>query len=136
MLFELIKIGKKVLHILCGMGAATNDGMETADILKKILDGSAMRHRALANNIANAETPGYGRRDVTFISELKSAIESGDVKSVKSLEPELTTDRRGEGIELEKEFAALAQNQLLYQTSAELLSRKYAGLRKAITGRV
>ena len=35
---------------------------------KKMLDASHIRHEALSNNIANAETPGYKRRDlpVTF----------------------------------------------------------------------
>jgi flagellar basal-body rod protein FlgB len=110
--------------------------METINVLKQLLDGSAMRHQALANNIANAETPGYCRRDVSFISELKSAIQSGNPASIESVTPKMETSRKGEGVRLEKEFAALSENQLLYQTSADLLSRKYAGLRKAISGKL
>jgi len=117
-------------------GLLQNGDMDKNVILEYILDGSAMRHRALANNIANAETPGYSRRDVSFMDELKDAIESGDPESIASLTPKLETARKGEGVQLEKEFSALAENQLLYQTSADLLSRHYAGLRKAISGKV
>jgi flagellar basal-body rod protein FlgB len=122
--------------VRCGTRPAKNEGMDTINVLKQLLDGSAMRHRALANNIANAETQGYRRRDVSFIAELKSAIESANPESITAVKPELKASRKSEGIQLEKEFAALSENHLLYQTSADLLSRKYAGLRKAISGKI
>ena len=43
-------------------------------LLKQVLDGTTAKNRALANNIANATTPGYHRRDVVFASELDRRI--------------------------------------------------------------
>jgi flagellar basal-body rod protein FlgB len=104
-------------------------------LLKQVLDGTTARNRALANNIANATTAGYRRRDVEFLSELKSAMKGEHGKDVASWKPEMKTSRREIPIRLEKEFALLAENQLLYQTTAEVLSRRYSGLRAAILGR-
>lgn len=111
-------------------------GMNRIDqLLKQVLDGSSMRHRALANNIANAGVEGYRRRDVDFISELKSAMKSRDNQAVPQWRPTVQTERRSEPIRMESEFAALAENQLLYTTSAEALSRRYGIMRRAILGR-
>ena len=104
-------------------------------VLKHILDGSAMRNRALANNIANADTPGYKRREVDFMSELRSAMESREPSDLSTWRPNMTTARRDHPIRLESEFAALSENQLLYHTSSDVLSRRYARLRTAIFGR-
>lgn len=47
---------------------------QTIDVLAKALDGHAMRHKAIASNIANAETPGFKRVDVGFEDTLKQVI--------------------------------------------------------------
>ena len=36
------------------------------DILAQLLDVSELRHRVLSQNIANVNTPGYHRLDVSF----------------------------------------------------------------------
>lgn len=48
---------------------------QTMDVLAKALDGHAMRHKAIASNIANAETPGFKRMDVAFEDALKQVID-------------------------------------------------------------
>ncbi len=48
---------------------------QTVDLLTRGLDYSAERHKLLANNVANAETPGYKRQDVTFDQMLAEARE-------------------------------------------------------------
>lgn len=111
-------------------------GMDAVNtLLKQVLDGAALRNQALANNIANANTAGYRRRDVTFLSELKEAMESGDKRAVSQWRPKMSAARREQPIRLEREFAALAENQLLYTTSADVLARRYNTLRSAIFGR-
>lgn len=50
------------------------DAIDT--LLTQVLDGTATRNRALVNNIANADTAGYRRRDVVFASELDKQIGS------------------------------------------------------------
>ena len=47
----------------------------TGEVVAKALDGVTMRHKALASNMANAETPGYHRQDVKFEGELTHALQ-------------------------------------------------------------
>lgn len=108
---------------------------EINTLLRNVLDGTAMRHQALAANVAHAQSPSYRRRDVPFQAELKAAVESGNREKLAQWRPGIKVDSRGGPIQLEQEFAAMAENQLLYATSAEALSRRYARLRSAIFGR-
>ena len=52
------------------------------NVLDKAADASWMRNEAIANNIANATTPGYKRQDVAFEAELKRALGQDDCKSM------------------------------------------------------
>lgn len=110
------------------------DAMNT--LLRQVLDGAALRNRALANNIANADTTGYRRRDVAFLSELSEALKSNEKNALSEWRPTMTTARREQPVRLEKEFAALSENQVLYQTTADILTRRYSRLRSAISGRL
>jgi len=42
--------------------------------LERALDGYALRHEAIANNIANVNTPGYVRQEVNFEATLHQAM--------------------------------------------------------------
>jgi flagellar basal-body rod protein FlgB len=46
----------------------------TGEAIAKALDGETMRHKALASNLANAETPNYHRQDVKFEAQLAYAL--------------------------------------------------------------
>jgi flagellar basal-body rod protein FlgB len=47
----------------------------TSDVISKSLDGHYARQKAIVSNIANAETPGYNYRNVTFQDDLRRALE-------------------------------------------------------------
>ena len=70
----------------------------TSAVLTKVLDGTATRQRALSNNIANAETPGYRRQDVDFATQLRDIIDrSGNdpqaiVRAVEAVAVEMSED--------------------------------------------
>lgn len=129
----------------------------TIDALTVAMQGGLARNRAIANNIANAETPGYARLDVSFEGALAGAIaeerssRAGDARSLPAafrsgLEGEGVVPRLGgpdgagamrvDGGEIDPdaEMAALATNQLTYQTVTGLLDKKLALIRTAITG--
>jgi len=57
--------------------------------VKKMMDVSAMRHAAIASNIANVSTPGYKRVDLSksFEDELKSRIGARDTDAVVAAMP-------------------------------------------------
>src|SRR5262245_16403837 len=61
---------------------------------KKMLDATVLRHGAIANNLANLETPNYKRLDVasTFSAQLQQAMASQDSAQVANLRPSLATD--------------------------------------------
>ena len=40
------------------------------NVLDKAADASALRNKAIANNLANIDTPGYKRQDVSFAANL------------------------------------------------------------------
>lgn len=54
------------------------------DLLELGLDGASLRQKALANNIANVNTPDYKRKDVDFISTLKSIVDKSNNQPARS----------------------------------------------------
>ena len=116
----------------------------TAVILAKVLDGTAVRQRALTNNIANAETPGYRRHDVDFATQLREIISRPGhdpraiIRAVDAVAVEMNEDATaprkldGNSVNIEREMVELAQNSLQYETSAQMLMMKIRGLKYAI----
>jgi flagellar basal-body rod protein FlgB len=112
--------------------------------MKKLLDATAMRHEAIASNLANIETPGYQRMDVnpSFNAELNQAMRAGDSASLAGLSPSLTVDanavantRDGNTVQLEKELMNLNQNTVAHALETQLVTGQLLRLRLAITGR-
>ncbi len=117
----------------------------TSKSLAKTLDASALRQRAISNNIANVETPGYRRSYVAFEDELR-AIMNGDSghdrrKAINELEPIRQTDMLspgradGNNVNIDAEIADLAKNSLKYKATVTILEARGAMLRAAIQGR-
>lgn len=110
------------------------------------------RQRLLAENVANAETPGYRGRDLKptdFTRQLQAATSvqmistnSGHLAGVTQSDPSFQSDRsqpfevtpRGNSVSLEEEMMRVAQNQVDHQTAATLYSRSL-GLIKAAIGK-
>lgn len=111
---------------------------QSIEMLGKLMDITALRQRVLANNLANASTPGFVRKDVLFSDAMAHAINRG--KSVESVQPNVTEDHsgrvneHGNNVSLQKELGEMTQNKLLYNFAAEMTGLKFSGLRKAISG--
>jgi len=111
---------------------------------KRMLDATALRQQAIASNIANLETPGYRRVDLSanFTEELKRAVASGNSEQIAGLRPMLALDptavavnRDGNNVQLEKELLSLSQNSLAHAVETHLVTSGLLKLRAAITGR-
>lgn len=111
---------------------------------KKLLDATALRHEAIASNIANLETPQYRRLDLdpSFHNELRQALSAGDARQLSSLQPAITFDaaavssrRDGNTVELETELLNLNQNTLAHSLETHLITSSLLRLRAAVTGR-
>ena len=135
------------------------DDLTTA-VLTQAMAGYSARNTAIANNIANADTPGYKRVDVSFESALAdagdadrerltmdvgssiSAIDGSDVtRQVDEVAPNVmstdTTTMRvdGSNVDPDDEMARLSANQLASSTVVSLLDKRFSQFRTAITGR-
>jgi flagellar basal-body rod protein FlgB len=111
---------------------------------KKTLDAVAVRQEAIANNIANLETPGYKRVDLSpeFRTELDRACASGNVQDIQSLKPSLAQDttalansKDGNTVSLENEMMQLNQNTMTHTLESQMLSSMLMRLKMAITGK-
>ena len=111
---------------------------------KKTLDAVVLRQDAIANNIANLETPGYKRVDLapSFEMELERACASGDPEEINSLKPTLTIDptaipssRDGNSVHLESELLQLSENEVEHSLETQLISGMLQRMQMAITGK-
>ena len=113
---------------------------EQIEMLKKMVDACAMRHRLLANNIANANTDGFKRQDVDFKAALANAIKSGKPGEISNVQPEVYTDKsskaraNGNNVSIQKEMGSLMDNTMLYKFTTRALSRKFNRLKSVIKG--
>jgi flagellar basal-body rod protein FlgB len=111
---------------------------------KKTLDAIVLRQEAIANNIANLETPGYKRVDLapSFETELERASASGDTAQIDSLKPTLAVDttavassRDGNTVHLQNELMQMNENAMAHSLETQLVSGMLQRMQMAITGR-
>ena len=96
------------------------------------LDGLSLRHKVIASNLANASTPGFKRRQVTFEDQLERAAESG------RFEPKIITDRSpgnadGNNVVPESEVGALLRVELTYQALTRAITHRAQMMRLAMS---
>jgi flagellar basal-body rod protein FlgB len=106
-----------------------------SDALKHILDVAAFRHRVIAQNIANLNTPFYQRLEVAFEDSSNGYGASGDkpVAIVSNEAGEVRAD--GNNVSIEQEMGDLSKNTLLFNLTAQLLASRISASRAAIAGR-
>lgn len=117
-------------------------------LLAKVLDLRSAKQNVIATNIANAETPGFSKKEFLFEDELKQAIQAspGTLTTTHSnhiaLVPENVSSVSGRihevkdktgigdenGVNVDTEMIDLAENELLYETAAQLLKKKFSML--------
>jgi len=133
-----------------------SSSVDPLTIMQKSLDALATQHNAIANNIANIDTPNFKRSVVTFQDQLKMAIDGTPSSTMWRTNPmhmpiqesassldnfqatisainDTVGRNDGNNVDMEMESAALAQNNLLYNALADVTSGYFADLRHAIT---
>ncbi len=111
------------------------------------LDGLSARHSAIADNISNANTPGYKRKIVPFEAALQSAVDRAVSPCSDTacgphqrFVPTTTLDSSGatradlNGVTIEQEMVDLADNAIRYQTLTQYVTGYFAGLKSVIRG--
>jgi flagellar basal-body rod protein FlgB len=114
-------------------------------LARKLLDAAVVRQEAVAANIANAETPGYRRMDVStdFATQLKARLAAGELaSSADTLKPQLVEDPSarslrpdGNSVELEHELLAMNKNAVEHEYLTEIITQNIKQLKMAISGR-
>lgn len=114
-------------------------------LLEKEMDLFAVRNKAIANNIANIETPGYKTVEVSFQNELSNAITDSQnqvqlSKEVEQIQPTIQVEQTGSlasganNVDIDQEMAQLAKNQLQFKLAARLMSDTLSLIDKSING--
>jgi flagellar basal-body rod protein FlgB len=112
------------------------DDLSTSS-LRVAVAGLAARQTAIANNIANIETPGYRARKVKFEEALTSAVARGDSPRgvTPSVQSSLAPTRlNGSNVNLDEETLSHIDTTMRYQLAIRALDGKYGLLREAIKG--
>ncbi len=114
---------------------------KSMNLLEKMLDVSAMKHKVIANNIANINTPGYKKMEVSFSEQLEKALKDTSVNKLDSLQPKIiiskedaseTTRNDGNNVDMDKEVTSLVRNTLSYNIYTQLMAKKVESIKSAI----
>jgi len=127
---------------------------QTMALLSKSLDLRSTNQQVIAANIANAETPGYAPARFEFEQALQEAVKKSTITlattqpnhisplapsvaeahGTVTREPDTTGIGDQNGVSVDDEMLALSQNQLMYETAAQLLKKKMTMLKYAVSG--
>ena len=110
-------------------------------LLSKLLDLTTTKNKVLANNIANANTPGFKKHEVSFQKELVKAVESKNINKIKDIHEKITlsgdksTRKDGNNVDLDKELVSFYHMSDRHNLYLEILSKRFKGMVAAIQGK-
>ena len=91
------------------------------------MSGSMLRQSVLANDLANANTPGFRPEDVNFQQTLASAMANGESPTSVSYAPyaqNVVNSQDGNGVDSDAINAKIAENGLLYQDLTQIAAKR------------
>lgn len=117
--------------------------------LGRFLDVDVARHKLIASNMANVDTPGFRTRDIDFRAELSRASaplpeaqgEGGASYASYSAQPYepvvlqvhgLLERPDGNNVSVERESLLLAETQMKFNLGVQLLKDQFHGISQAI----
>ena len=127
-------------------------GDPTIGALNQSLNLRLMNQNVIASNIANADTPAYRSQALEFERAFREALQaSGGLpaatthpahvgrRRAEDVRPEIGEDPNGvesldgNTVDRADEMARMAENQILYDSSVEMLRKKLGMLKYAVT---
>jgi flagellar basal-body rod protein FlgB len=111
------------------------------ELIEAGLRAEGLRQQAIANNVANLQTPGYRRLDIKFEQLLAKAMESGSELDLEEVEPEVYQPKNtaikpnGNDVNLEAEVGDMVKNNLRQKALIRVLNKKYSQIDLAINNR-
>jgi len=128
---------------------------ESFKVFEKALDIRSKKHKLTASNISNIDTPGYKAFDLIVENELSKISGSSEkMNMIKTHSGHLPSKgqpidnitykvkessqfnlrKDGNTVDLDNEMASMAENSLMYNASAQILTRKFEIIKDAIKG--
>lgn len=113
-----------------------------------------LRNNVITSNIANAETPGYSAKKLDFENALARAVDLEGLNKQVNVEaghfpvstgslsrvradiydnPDASINNDGNTVDLEREMSALAENSTMYKAAIQLMNKKLAALKYAVS---
>jgi flagellar basal-body rod protein FlgB len=124
----------------------------TIQALNQNLNLRLQQQNVISGNIANADTPGYKAKAVSFEQAMRDAMDTGDGVKLETSDPEHFGSRGPEAVQADVyddpngvesldgntvdragEMAKMKENQILYNASIETLRKKLGMLEYGIT---
>lgn len=118
-----------------------NLNIPQSGLLERMMDVAQLRHRLIARNLANVNTPGYHRLDVSFEDAFSHALGRQGETAALHVTPRVvegrgdTARQDGNTVDLDKELANLNKNSLTFNMAAQMLVSRIGMMRSAIVGR-
>jgi flagellar basal-body rod protein FlgB len=127
----------------------------TLPAMLKTMDAAMLRSRTIANNLANVNTPGYRRVEVTFEDHLRDALDKTRLKgsltndrhmqigrkdlsqvNAEAYKPNDPTLASGvNNVDIDTEMAELAQTQIQFNFAAKIAKGSFNKINAAIQGK-
>ncbi len=111
------------------------------DLLAKLADVTTLRHKVLAQNVANVNTPGYRKLKVEFDETLARHVSQHGNSGVEHLVPAIIQDDStparldGNNVDIDGEMMRMNKNTLLNSAYLQILATKMAIMRRSVESR-
>lgn len=98
--------------------------------LEHYMDLVSSRQKLVVSNVANADTPGYRTRDISFEEELQNAVPGSSpvIREVTGLK--IKND--GNNVSIDRESRLLAENDMRFNIASQILKSQIHSLKNAI----
>jgi len=123
--------------------------------IQRLMDAAVAQQGAVAQNLANQNTPGYRRVEVNFDEVLRGITGSNKVvmeqtsqnhrstlgsREATQISPRQSSDPIPRGkinnVDMDAEMANLAKTQLYYDVLAKVMHQRFSHLKESITGKI
>ena len=122
-------------------------------VMKKSLDMMSARQNLISSNISNVDTPGFKASDIDFQGQLREALGSKGGLNLKStnekhfgpdtssigditpdpFEEDAAAKSNGNNVDIDNEMAKMAENQIMYNATVQLMMKRGGTIKAAIT---
>ncbi len=122
-------------------------------MMVKSLNMMSTRQSLISSNISNVDTPGFKASDIDFQAQLREAIGSkgslnlratnakhfgpamSNIGSISAdpFEENTAAKSNGNNVDIDNEMAKMAENQIMYNATVQLMMKRGSTVRSAVT---